>query len=178
MQTCIDELKVSEITGQQAASVNYVKKPTGPDGSKETKKTIGQKAQKPKQQNPRQQYKKKADNQASRANCHRCGRDHAYGNCPAMGQRCNACRYANNTVAMCQRTKFTEKKKSVNEMQTEYGESASEVEDIHDVEVHALETSNKLFAQMYIVKHPKFRLDSSMSLTYHQAARSRAQIKC
>ena len=42
----------------------------------------------------------------------------------------------------------------MNEMQTEDGESASEVEDIHGVEVHALqdEASNKLFAQMYIVK--------------------------
>ena len=177
LHTCIDELKVSEITnkqlqvvtGQQAASVNYVKKTTGSDDAKKTKKTSGQKAQKPRQQNPRQQYryKKKADNQGSRPICYRCGRDHAYGNdnCPAMGQRCSACGYPNHFAAVCKRTKFTKKKKSVNEMQTEDGESASEVEDIHGVEVHALqdEASNKLFAQMYIVKKQKnarFQLDS------------------
>ena len=71
-----------------------------------------------------------------------------------MGQRYSACRYPNHFAAVCKRTKFTKEKKSVNEMQTEDGESASEVEDIHGVEVHALqdEASNKLFAQMYIVK--------------------------
>ena len=65
LHTCIDELKVSEITnkqlqvvtGQQAASVNYVKKNTGSYDAKKTKKTSGQKAQKPRQQNPRQQYR-------------------------------------------------------------------------------------------------------------------------
>ena len=65
LHTCIDELKVSEITnkqlqvvtGQQAASVNYVKKTKGSDTAKKTKKASGQKAQKPRQQNPTQQYR-------------------------------------------------------------------------------------------------------------------------
>ena len=70
-----------------------------------------------------------------------------------MGQRCSAC---NTPIILLPYVKeqSTKKKKSRNEMQIKDGESASEVEDIHGVEVHALqdEASNKLFAQKYIVK--------------------------
>lgn len=65
------------------------------------------------------------DNIRKKGCCHKCNREHEFGNCPAYGQTCRSCGNLNHWAIVCRR----KKKAFVKEVRVQEEENGSSEED-------------------------------------------------
>jgi len=111
------------------------------------------------------------DNSHKQRCCHKCNREHEFGNCPAYGQTCRSCGHLNHWAVVCRR----KKKAFVKEVRVQEAENGSSEEDesavqllgVYEVKENIGVRSNQHLKQPFNtdVWYEKIRLNNTITVS-------------